>query len=88
VPEGVASDLIDRSSVAVVGLIVVVRIRHRASMNSAVLSGSEIYHSVLSHGEVNTESASIDKRHVALLVPFDPAEHVLLIRVGLSFQLH
>jgi hypothetical protein len=57
-------------------------------MNSAVLSGSEIYHSVLSHREVNTEATSIDKCHVSLLVPFDPTEHVLLIRVSFAFELH
>jgi hypothetical protein len=57
-------------------------------MNSAVLSGSEIYHPVLSHREVNTEATSINKCHVSLLVPFNPAEHVLLVRVSFSFQLH
>jgi hypothetical protein len=57
-------------------------------MNSTVLSGSEIYHSVLSHREVNTESARIDKGHVSLLVPFNAAEHILLIRVSFAFELH
>lgn len=57
-------------------------------MNSTVLSGSEIDHPVLSHGEVNAEAASIDKGHIALLVALDSAEHILLIRVSFAFQLH
>ena len=57
-------------------------------MNSAVLSSSEVNHSVLSRWEVDTETTSVDKGHVALFVALNTTEYILLVGVSLAFQLH
>ena len=53
-PEGITSDLVDRPSMAIVSLIVLLRVRDRAAMDTAIFCGSEIDHSILCFGEIDT----------------------------------
>jgi len=54
IPERIASNSVNWSSVAVVSAQILLAVRNRAPMDSAVFSGSKVVHSILIDGEVNT----------------------------------
>jgi len=90
VPEGIAPHSVDGSRVAVVVFKVLLRVRHRALMNCAVLRRREVVNSAfVALGEIDGKSTGVDEGHAtSLLVDFSSGIHIFLVRVGLSLELH
>jgi len=90
VEEGIAPQFVDGASVAMVRLQVLLGVGHRALVDRAVLSGSEVVHILLTvGGEVDRKTASVDEGHAAaFLLDFGASVDILLVGVGLTLELH
>lgn len=90
VEERIAPQLVDWARVPRVRVQVLLRVRHRALVDSAVFRCREVVHVLLAvRREVNRQPACVDERHAtALLLHVSAGVNVLLIGVGLPLELH
>ena len=89
-PEWIASDSVDGSSMTIVVFQVLVCVIGRAFVDGAVLCRNIVAQTVLSLGEIDTETTSVDESHTSfllLLICRGTTEHIFLVRIGLSLEL-
>jgi hypothetical protein len=89
-PEGVASNSIDRASVTIVIIQILIWVGYLTLMDRAVLSCSKVCDTVLILGEVDTKSSSgyeVNSSLLFLLISCGRTEHILLVWIGLPSEL-
>jgi len=88
--EGVATNLVDGTSVTIVGIEVLLRIRHGALMNGAFLSRGEVVNVLLTIlGEVNRQTTSVNEGHATtFLLGLSAGIGILSVWVSLTLKLH
>jgi len=89
-PEGTASNFVDWTCMTEIGVEILLRVRHGASVNGAILSGDEIINVGLRIlGEVNRQTSCINESHATtLLFCVGTRIYIFLVESCLPLELH
>jgi len=87
IPERIATHFINGSSVSMVHFHILFSVRSLALQDSTILSGSEVVHA-LAFREINRQTTCVNERHsTILLLHISSSIYILMVGVGLAFQL-